>query len=117
MSFNKITIVGNLGRDPELRQLSSGSTVCNFSVAVNETYRDKSGALRTTPTWFRIAVFGKRADSCAKYLKKGKPVYVAGRLRPREWEDDKGVSHQVLEVRATDVKFFGTEDSRSIKMA
>jgi single-strand DNA-binding protein len=64
----------------------------------------------------RIAVFGKRADSCARYLKKGKPVYVAGRLRPREWEDDRGGSHHVLEVRATDVKFFGTEASGSIKM-
>jgi single-strand DNA-binding protein len=116
MSFNKITIVGNLGRDPEIRHLSSGTAVCNFSVAVNETYHDKSGALRTSPTWFRIAVFGKRADSCARYLKKGKPVYVAGRLRSKEWEDDKGVSHQVLEVRATDVRFFGTESSCSIKM-
>jgi single-strand DNA-binding protein len=117
MSFNKITIVGNLGRDPQLRYLPSGTAVCNFSVAVNETYQDKSGALRTSPTWFRIAVFGKRADSCARYLKKGKPVYVAGRLRPREWEDDKGMSHQVLEVRATDVRFFGTEGSHSIKVS
>ena len=116
MSFNKITIVGNLGRDPELRHLSSGTAVCNFSVAVNETYRDKSGALRTSPTCFRIAVFGERADSCARNLKKDKPVYVTGRLRPREGEDDKGGSHQVLEVRATDVKFFGTDASRSIKM-
>ena|SRR5215216_6435249 len=116
MSFNKITIVGNLGRDPELRQLPSGANVCNFSVAVNETYRDGSGALLTSPTWFRIAVFGRRADDCAKYLQRGKPVYVAGRLRPKEWQDDKGVSHQVLEVRATDVKFFGTESSSSIKI-
>jgi len=116
MSFNKITMVGNLGRDPELRKLSSGTTVCNFSVAVNETYRDPSGELRTTPTWFRIAVFGKRADRCARYLKKGKPVYVAGRLRPREWKDEKGVSHQILEVRATDIKFFGNETSRAIRV-
>ena len=116
MSFNKITMVGNLGRDPELRHLPSGISVCNFSVAVNETYLDKSGASRTAPTWFRTAVWGERAASCAKNLKKGSPVYVTGRLRQREWKDDSGREHYRLEVKASDVRFFGKTTSRTVKM-
>ena len=116
MSFNKITMVGNLGRDPELRQLPGGASVCNFNVAVNETYRDKSGTSHTEPTWFRIAVWGDRAASCAKNLKKGSPVYVAGRLRQRQWKDGSGREHSMLEVQASDVRFFGKASSRRVKM-
>ena len=116
MSFNKITMVGNLGRDPELRRLPSGIPVCNFTIAVNDTYRDKTGGCRTTPTWFRVAVWGERATACAKNLKKGNPVYVAGRLRQREWKDDNDKQHYTLEVKASDVRFFGIGSSRTIKM-
>jgi single-strand DNA-binding protein len=116
MSFNKIAMVGNLGRDPEFRRLSGGATVCNFNVAVNETARDKTGAFRTTPTWFRISVWGARAANCARNLKKGSPVYVAGRLKPKEWRDQQGIPHFILEVRATDIRLFGTPSSRSLKV-
>jgi len=116
MSFNKITMVGNLGRDPEFRRLSNGAAVCNFSVAVNETSRDDRGAFRSTPTWFRISAWGERAAKNARELKKGSPVYVAGRLKPKQWKDSQGTSHLILEVRATDIRPFGTPSSRTVKV-
>ena len=117
MSFNKITMVGNVGRDPELRRLADGATVCNFNVAVNETSRDKKGMKKTSPTWFRITVWGDRAAICARSLRKGSAVYVAGRLKPKQWEDKTGERHLSLEVKATDVRFFGLPTSRSVRVA
>jgi len=117
MSFNKIQMVGNLGRDPELRRLSDGATVCNFSVAVNETSRDKRGGLHESATWFRVAVWGERAAICAQSLKKGSAVYVAGRLKPKIWENKEGERHYSLEVKATDIRFFGLPDSRSVRVS
>jgi len=117
MSFNKIQMVGNLGRDPELRRLSDGATVCNFSVAVNETSRDKRGGLHESATWFRVAVWGERAAICAQSLRKGSAVYVAGRLKPKIWENKEGERHYSLEVKATDIRFFGLPDSRSVRVS
>ena len=113
MSFNKITMVGNVGRDPELRRLSDGATVCNFNLAVNETTRDR----KSSATWFRITVWGERAAICARNLKKGSAVYVAGRLKPKQWEDKQGERHVSLEVKATDVRFFGLTDSKTVRVA
>jgi single-strand DNA-binding protein len=112
MSFNKITMVGNLGRDPELRHLSDGATVCHFNVAVNETTRER----KQVPTWFRITVWGERAGICARKLKKGSAVYVAGRLKPRQWEDKQGERHVSLDVKATDIRFFGLSESKSVRV-
>jgi single-strand DNA-binding protein len=116
MSFNKIFVVGNLGRDPELRTLPSGAPVCNFNVAVNESNSQLRATSARTAIWFRIAVFGQRAERCAKELKRGSKVYVAGRLRPMEWEDSQGVKHYQLEVMASDVKIFGRPGSETVKM-
>src|SRR5262249_45359437 len=115
MSFNKITMVGNVGREPEFRQLTDGARVCNFNVAVNETTRDRTG--KSAPTWFRITVWGERAAICARSLKKGSAVYVAGRLKPRQWQDKSGENRFCLEVKATDVRFFGLPDSRSVRVS
>jgi len=113
MSFNKITMVGNVGRDPELRHLSDGATVCNFNVAVNDVTRERNAQA----TWFRITVWGERAALCARNLKKGSAVYVAGRLKTKHWEDKKG-EHQVsLEVKATDIRFFGLSKSKTVRVA
>ena len=117
MSFNKITMVGNVGRDPEFRQLTDGASVCNFNVAVNETTRDRPGQSSSSPTWFRIAVWGERAAICARSLKKGSAVYVAGRLKPRQWEDKSGEKRFSLEVKATDVRFFGLPNSRTVRVS
>jgi len=117
MSFNKITMVGNVGRDPEFRQLTDGARVCNFNVAVNEPTRDRTGKSASDPTWFRITVWGERAAICARSLKKGSPVYVAGRLKPRQWQDRSGEKRLSLEVKATDVRFFGLPNSRSVRVS
>lgn len=105
-------MVGNVGRDPELRRLARGRTVCNFDVAVNETTGDKT----SSATWFRITVWGERATICARNLKKGSAVYVAGRLKPRKWEDKQGEPHVSLDVNASDVRFFGLSGSKTVRV-
>lgn len=105
MSFNKIIIVGNLGRDPELRYTPQGSAVCNFSVATNEKKRDKAGELQDVTTWFRITLWNKQAENASKYLTKGSPIYIEGRLRIEEWTDKDGNNRFTLDVNATDMQF------------
>ncbi len=105
MSFNKITVVGNLGRDPELRYTPQGSAVCNFSIATNEKKRDKAGDLQDVTTWFRVTLWNKQAENASKYLTKGSSVYIEGRLRVEEWADKDGKNRFTLEVNATDMQF------------
>lgn len=107
MSFNKIIIVGNLGRDPELRYTPQGTPVCNFSVATNERRRDRAGETQDITTWFRVTTWGRQAENASKYLSKGRPVYVEGRLRVEEWTDRDGRQRYTLEVHATDIQFLG----------
>jgi single-strand DNA-binding protein len=105
MSFNKIIIVGNLGRDPELRYTPQGTAVCNFSVATNERRRDKAGEQQDVTTWFRVNAWGRQAENVSKYLSKGRRVYVEGRLHVEEWTDRDGKSRYTLEVNASDIQF------------
>lgn len=104
-SFNKCTVVGYLGRDPEIRYLADGTAICNFSVATTEKRKDQTGEPREITTWFRVAVFGRQADACNEYLSKGSQVYVEGRLSLNEYTDRDGNQRTSLEVRATDVQF------------
>lgn len=115
MSFNKIIIVGNLGRDPELRYTPQGNAVCNFSMATNEKRRDKSGDSQDVTTWFRVTLWGKQAENASKFLTKGSNVYIEGRLRLEEWNDRDGKTRTTLDVQATDMQFIGSrqEDSHS----
>jgi single-strand DNA-binding protein len=108
MSFNKIIIVGNLGRDPELRYTPQGTPVCNFTVATNERRRNPAGDPQDITTWFRVTLWGRQAETAAKYLTKGRPVYVEGRLRVDEWTDREGRARYTLEVLATDLQFIGS---------
>ena len=105
MSFNKIILVGNLGRDPELRYTPQGTAVCNFSLATNEKKRDKAGELQDVTTWFRVTLWRQQAENAAKYLTKGSPVYVEGRLRIEEWSDRDGNNRYTLEVQGTEMHF------------
>jgi single-strand DNA-binding protein len=105
MSFNKIILVGNLGRDPELRYTPQGSAVCNFSIATNEKKRDKAGDLQDVTTWFRVTLWNKQAENASKYLTKGSPVYIEGRLRIEEWQDRDGNNRYTLEVQGSDMQF------------
>lgn len=107
MSFNKIIIIGNLGRDPELRYTPQGTAVCNFSVAVNEKKRDKAGELQDVTTWFRVTLWRNQAENASKYLTKGSPIYIEGRLSVEEWTDRDGNNRYTLEVTATDMQFIG----------
>jgi single-strand DNA-binding protein len=106
-SVNKVILVGNLGRDPELRYTQSGQGVANFTLATNERWRDKDGNNQERTEWHRIVVWGKQAESCAQYLQKGRSVYVEGRLQTREWEDKEGHKRQTTEINAQVVQFLG----------
>lgn len=105
MSFNKIIIVGNLGRDPELRYTPQGLAVCSFTMATNEKRRDKSGELQDVTTWFKITLWRQQAENASKYLTKGSPVYIEGRLRIEEWTDRDNNKRFTLDVQATDMHF------------
>ena len=106
-SFNKITVVGHLGRDPVLRYTPQGTAVCDFSVATSER-RSGGGDAQETTTWFKITLWGKQAEVANQYLSKGKQVYVEGRLRQTEYTDREGMKRTSLEVNATDIQFLGT---------
>ena len=87
MSFNKIILVGNLGRDPELRYTPQGTPVCSFSLATNEKRKDKNtGENNDITTWFRVTLWGRQAETASQYLSRGRPVYIEGRLRVEEWD-------------------------------
>jgi single-strand DNA-binding protein len=107
-SFNRITIVGYLGRDPELRYTPDGTPVCDFSVATTERRKDKSGETQDITTWFRVTVWRRQAELAGQYLAKGKQVYVEGRLVQREYQDRDGNTRFNLEVTASDVQFIGS---------
>lgn len=107
MSFNKITLVGNLGRDPELRYTPQGTPVCTFSIATNERRKDKTGEMQDQTTWFRVTLWGRQAETASQYLTKGRPVYIEGRLRVEEWTDRDGKPRYTLEVHGTDMHFIG----------
>ena len=107
MSFNKVILVGNLGRDPELRYTPQGTPVCSFTMATNERRKDKTGELQDHTTWFRVTLWGRQAETASQYLTKGRPVYIEGRLRVEEWTDRDGKPRHTLEVHATDMQFIG----------
>lgn len=107
MSFNKIILVGNLGKDPELRYTPQGTPVCSFTVATNEKRKDRAGETQDFTTWFRVTLWGRQAETASQYLTKGRPVYVEGRLRLEEWTDRDGKQRYTLEVHATDMQFIG----------
>ena len=108
-SFNKIIIVGHLGRDQETRYTPQGTAVSNFSLATSERRKDKSGEQQDITTWFRVSLWGKQAENIGQYLLKGRQVYVEGRLRTEEYTDREGNKRMSLEVSATDVQLLGSK--------
>jgi single-strand DNA-binding protein len=111
--YQKIVIVGNLGRDPEMRYLPNGTPVTNFSVATNRRWTGQDGQQQEETCWFRVSAFGRMAEVCSQYLSKGRQVLVEGRLRPNErgeprvWTGNDGVARATFEVTAEAVKFLG----------
>jgi single-strand DNA-binding protein len=106
-SVNRAIIVGNLGRDPEVRYTAGGSPVANFTVATNERWTDKSGQPQERTEWHRIVVWGKQAETCGQYLKKGRSVYIEGKIQTREWTNKEGQKQYSTEIVATQVQFLG----------
>jgi single-strand DNA-binding protein len=115
MSLNRVTLIGHLGQDPELRHLpTSGQPVASFSIATDEAYTDKQGQRQERVDWHNIVVFGKAAESCKEYLKKGREVYIEGRLRIREFEaKDNGGKRQRAEIIANRVQFLGAKPAEA----
>jgi len=107
MSVNKVIIVGNLGRDVEVRHTPGGATVAKFSVATNEVWKDKNGQRQEHTEWHNIVAWGKLAEFCGSYLSKGRQVYVEGTLRTRTYDDEKGNRRYFTEVRAQTIQLLG----------
>ena len=104
-SINKAIIIGNLGDDPELRYTESNTAVTTLSVATHERWKDKSGEPQERTEWHRVVVFGRQAENCNQYLKKGRSVYIEGRIQTRKWEDKDGNPRYTTEIVAQTVQF------------
>ena len=112
-SVNKAIILGNLGKDPELRHTGGGTAVCNFPVATSKRYQDKGGEWQEKTEWHSIVVWGRQGENCAKYLAKGRTVYVEGRIKTREWQDKEGGKRYSTEIVANTVQFLRSGDGGS----
>lgn len=119
MSFNRIIIVGNLGKDPELRYTPQGTPVCSFSMATNENRKGKDGERESITTWFKVTLWGRQAETASQYLSKGRSAYIEGRLRVEEWTDRDGKTRTTLEVHGLDMQFIdkGKDDGDAGKQA
>lgn len=106
-SLNKVQLIGNIGRDPELRHTKNGTAVASFSLATSEKWTGKDGNKETKTEWHRIIAWGKLGEICAEYLSKGKQVYIEGRLQTREWEDSDGNKKQTTEIVASNMTMLG----------
>ena len=104
---NKVIVLGRLGADPEVKNVSASSTVARLSVATSENWTDREGQKQERTEWHRIVVWGKLAELCGKYLTKGRQVYIEGRLQTRSWEDQQGQKRYTTEIVANTVQFLG----------
>ncbi len=107
MSVNKVILVGRLGRDPETRYTGGGQAVANFSIATDETYKDRNGERQKRTEWHKIVVWGKQAEIAQQYLKKGSLLFVEGRIQSREWQDKEGQKRTSFEIVATNFRMLG----------
>ena len=109
-NINTVVVTGNLTRDPELRSLPSGTSVCELRIAVNSRRKDESGSWVDKPNYFDVTVWGAQGENCATYLSKGRPVAIEGRLDWREWEAKDGTKRQAVQIVANSVQFLGSRD-------
>lgn len=109
-SVNKVIIVGNLGRDPEVRYLPSGEAVCNISVATTRTWKNKENERQEETEWHRVSLFGRQAEVAGEYLKKGRPVYLEGRLKTRKYQDKDGRDTYATEIIADTMQLMGGKE-------
>ena len=109
-SVNKVIVIGNLGRDPETRYTADGAAITNITVATYRKYKDSSGQQQEETEWHKIAFFGRLAEIAGEYLKKGRPVYVEGRLRTRKWQDKEGQDRYTTEIVAENMQMLGSRE-------
>jgi single-strand DNA-binding protein len=109
---NKVILVGHLGADPDMRYTPSGAGVCEFRLATSESWKDKNGQRQERTEWHRIVVWGKMAEICAKYLAKGRQVYIEGRIQTRSWDDKEGQKRYMTEIVANEVQFLSSGGER-----
>jgi single-strand DNA-binding protein len=115
--INKVIIIGNLGQDPETRYMPSGSAVTNFTVATNESWKDKqTGEQKDRTEWHRVAMFNRLAEIAAEYLRKGSQVYIEGKLRTRKWQDRDGNDRWTTEIIADEMQMLGGRGGGSAPM-
>lgn len=112
-SVNKVILVGNLGRDPEVRYMPNGEAVANFSIATTDSWKDKSGAKQERTEWHNIVMYRKLAEIAGEYLKKGRPVYIEGRLQTRKWQTKEGQDRYTTEIIAETMQMLGGRDGGS----
>jgi single-strand DNA-binding protein len=105
--LNKVMLIGHVGKDPELKYTPGGKAVATFSVATNESFKDKEGKQQDRTEWHRIVTWERRAEIMGEYLKKGQLVYIEGRLQTRSWDDKDGVKRYTTEIVANDIQFLG----------
>jgi single-strand DNA-binding protein len=112
---NKAILIGNLGKDPELRYTPGGQAVASFSLATSEKWRDKDGVMQDRTEWHNIVVWGRQAETAKEYLAKGRPVYVEGRIQTRSWDDKDGNKRYTTEIVAQRLQFLGARDQGPTK--
>ena len=110
--INKVILIGNLGKDPEVRTTQGGSSVANLSVATTEKVKDKDGNWSDHTEWHRVVCFGRTAENAARFLKKGRQVYVEGRIRTNKWKDQQGNDRYTTEIIADNLRFLGSGEDR-----
>jgi single-strand DNA-binding protein len=108
MSVNKVILVGNLGKDPEVRYTQTGSAVANFSIATSEQWNDRDGKRQERTEWHNIVVWGKQAEHCGQYLSKGRQVFIEGSIRTRSYDDKSGNKRYITEIIAQRIQFLGS---------
>ena len=110
-SVNKVILIGNLGRDPETRYTADGAAVTNITIATSDRWKDKAtGEMKEATEWHKVACFGRLAENVGEYTKKGRSVYVEGRLRTRKWQDKEGQDRYTTEIIADNVQFLGSRE-------
>lgn len=110
-SLNKVTLLGRIGTDPEIKYTQSGQAVCTLNVATNQSWKDETGTLQTKTDWHRVVVWGKLAETCHTYLKKGSKLYMEGSLHTRQYDDKDGQKKYITEVKMTDMIMLDSKDS------
>ena len=107
-SINKVMLIGNLGKDPEIRYMPSGDAIANLTLATTENWKDKAGEKQEKTEWHRISMFGRLAEIAGEYLKKGSSVYIEGKLQTRKWQDKEGNDRYTTEIVANEMKMLGS---------